>query len=336
MSGESGMVMKRRMSEKDAIVIAGILGLAVFLLLFKVWSPLVWGNGENATQAAVNATGESIAANNTPEPVASGPVISAAQDNSVDNKKKAGKTLETRFEVPEGYQRTEARENSFTAFVRSYPLKKEGSIVRLYNGRKKDNQDAHAAVFKLPIENEDLQQCADSVVRMYAEYFWETEQYDRISFRFADGFQAEYIKWREGFRIQPGGSRGTVWVGGGNAYDESYENFKKYIRMVFAYSSTISLKTESKKISLKKLQVGDIFIQSGSPGHVVMVVDICENAEGKKAFLLAQGYMPAQEFHLLKNPLHEDAPWYYEEEVTYPFETPEYTFEEGSLMRPRY
>ena len=82
--------------------------------------------------------------------------------------------------------------------------------------------------------------------------------------------------------------------------------------------------------------VGDIFIQSGSPGHVVMVVDISENLEGKKAFLLAQGYMPAQEFHLLKNPLHEDDPWYYEEEVTYPFETPEYTFKKGSLRHPGY
>ncbi len=327
--------MKRRMSEKDAIIIAGILGLAVFLLLFKVWSPLVWGNGGNSTQAAVNATGESIAANDTPESAASSPVT-GSDVQSPSPQKKAGKTIETRFEAPEGYQRTESGEDSFTAFVRSYPLKKEGSKVRLYNGDKKQNQDAHAAVFKLPIENEDLQQCADSVIRMYAEYFWKTEQYDRISFKFADGFQAEYVKWREGFRIQPGGSSGTVWVGGGNAYDESYANFKKYIRMVFAYSSTISLYQESKKTSLKKLQVGDIFIQSGSPGHVVMVVDISENLEGKKAFLLAQGYMPAQEFHLLKNPLHEDDPWYYEEEVTYPFETPEYTFKKGSLRHPGY
>lgn len=329
--------MKHRMSEKDAIIIAGILGLAVFLLLFKVWSPLVWGNDGNSTQAAINATGESIVADDIPEPSVSGSVIDVfGKNDNTGTKKKAGKTLETRFEEPEGYQRTVARENGFTSFVRSYPLKKEGSQVRLYNGKKKQNQDAHAAVFKLPIENEDLQQCADSIIRMYAEYFWKTEQYDRISFRFADGFQAEYVKWRDGFRIQPGGSNGTVWVGGGNAYDESYANFKKYIRMVFAYSSTISLKQESKKTTLKRLQVGDIFIQSGSPGHAVMVVDICENSEGKKAFLLAQGFMPAQEFHLLKNPLHEDDPWYYEEEVTYPFETPEYTFEKGSLMHPNY
>ena len=72
-------------------------------------------------------------------------------------------------------------------------------------------------------------------------------------------------------------------------------------------------------------------MQGGSPGHVVMIVDVCVNEEGKKAFLLAQGYMPAQEFHVLKNDLHEEDPWYYEEEITYPLSTPEYTFQEGSL-----
>ena len=67
-----------------------------------------------------------------------------------------------------------------------------------------------------------------------------------------------------------------------------------------------------------------------------MLADICENAQGRKAFLLAQGYMPAQEFHILINPRHENDPWYYEEEVSYPFFTPEYTFDEGSLQRPGY
>ena len=67
-----------------------------------------------------------------------------------------------------------------------------------------------------------------------------------------------------------------------------------------------------------------------------MIVDICENENGQKAFLLAQGYMPAQEFHILKNPKHESDPWYYENEVVYPFTTPQYTFEEGSLRHLKY
>lgn len=244
-----------------------------------------------------------------------------------------GATLQERVAAPEGFTRTEAGEDSLETFLREYPLKKDGKPVLLYNGDRKGNQSAHAAVFKLPIENEDLQQCADSVMRVYAEYFWKTKQYDRISFRFVDGFQADYVKWRQGNRIQAGNS--TYWVSGGS-YDDSYTCFKKYLRMVFAYAGTLSMKDESKKIKLSKIRTGDIFLNPGSPGHVVMVVDVCKNAEGKKAFLLGQGYMPAQEFQLLKNPAHEEDPWYYEEEITYPLMTPEYVFEKGTLRRPVY
>lgn len=245
-----------------------------------------------------------------------------------------GNTLEERVRVPHGYERQKAKKDSLSAFLREYPLKKAGKPVLLYNGEKKYNQNAHVAVFKLPLENEDLQQCADSVMRIYAEYFWKSKQKDRISFRFVDGFQADYDKWRRGYRIRVG-ETGSAWVSGGER-DDSYEAFKKYMRIVFAYSGTLSMKEESKKIKLSDIQTGDIFLKAGSPGHVVLVVDVCEKADGKKAFLLGQGFMPAQEFHLLVNPAHKDDPWYYEEEVSYPLETPEYSFGKGSLRRLVY
>lgn len=245
-----------------------------------------------------------------------------------------GMTLETRVRVPKGYKRTEAEERSLCTFLREYKLKKDGSQVLLYDGRAKGNQSAHQAVFALPIENVDLQQCADSIMRIYAEYFWKTEQYDKIGFHFVNGFYAEYLKWREGYRIEIDGN--NVWWRKSAEYDDSYESFQKYLRIVFSYAGTLSMENESQEIELSKLQAGDVFLEGGSPGHVVLVVDICENAKGEKAFLLAQGYMPAQEFHLLKNPEHDNDPWYYEEEVSYPFGTPEYTFEEGSLRHLMY
>lgn len=245
-----------------------------------------------------------------------------------------GDTLETRIRVPEGYHRGKAGKNSLTAFLRQYPMKKDGSLVRYYNGKKKRNQGAHAAVFDLPMEKEDLQQCADSIMRVYAEYYWSIGQYDKIAFHFVNGFLAEYGKWREGYRIQVSDS-GTSWTKPAGA-DTSYEAFQSYLRIVFSYASTLSMERESDEISLPQIRPGDILIKGGSPGHVVMVVDVCKNGDGKKAFLLAQGFMPAQEFHLLKNPLHGDDPWYYQEEVTWPLSTPEYVFDKGDLMRPGY
>lgn len=245
-----------------------------------------------------------------------------------------GMTLESRIHVPEGYERTSTEAGSLTEFLRTYPLKEHGSPVLLYDGSEKRNQDAHVAVFALPIEERDLQQCADSVMRVYAEYYFQTEQYAKIRFHFTNGFLAEYGKWRDGYRISVEGNN-VSWVKSAS-YDDSYETFVKFMRMVFTYAGTLSMEQESTQISVKEARVGDVIIKGGSPGHVVMIVDMCENEQGEKAFLLAQGYMPAQEFHVLKNPAHEENPWYYEEELAGSIRTPEYGFGEGCLKRLSY
>lgn len=241
----------------------------------------------------------------------------------------SGETMEERVNTPTGYKREEV--NPLAEFLRDYSMKPHLSPVLLYNGSKKGNQDAHIAVFSLPVENENLQQCADSVMRVFAEFYWSKGEYDKIAFHFTDGFLCEYSKWRDGYRVSF--ENGTKWVKSAS-YDESYDNFKKYLRIVFSYAGTQSIESyESEEISLSELNVGDVILKGGSPGHIVMVVDVCKNQEGKKAFLLAQGYMPAQEFHIIKNPLHEDDPWYYEEEMTFPLKTFEYTFDNEKMVR---
>lgn len=245
-----------------------------------------------------------------------------------------GTTLESRICVPEGYARTAAETDSLKEFLRTYPLKEHDSPVLLYDGSEKWSQDAHVAVFALPIEERDLQQCADSVMRVYAEYYWSVQKYEKIRFHFTNGFLAEYDKWREGYRISVEGNQ-VSWVKSAN-YDDSYETFVKFMRIVFTYAGTLSMEQESEPISVEDARVGDVILKGGSPGHVIMIVDMCENEQGEKAFLLAQGYMPAQEFHVLKNPAHEENPWYYEEELTGSIRTPEYRFEEGCLKRLEY
>ena len=245
-----------------------------------------------------------------------------------------GNTLETRIETPKNYTREQVEDTSLGAFLRRYEMKDDGSQVMLYDGTYKKNQDAHVAIFKLPLENYDLQQCADSIIRVYAEYFWHTKQYKRISFHFANGFEAKYAIWVKGYKIKTF-VNDVTWLVDESAND-SYESFKEYLQMVFCYASTISMDKEAIAIEDKDISIGDIFIVAGRPGHAVMVVDTCVNAEGNKAFLLAQGFMPAQEFQVLKNPQHPNDPWYYLDELSYPFRTPEYTFQQGSLKRPQY
>lgn len=314
-----------------------LLGFACIILAIAMIVKF-FGTIETGTDIPYSADSGETAENNTGSENLDGS-SNADSETSSESKEQSiintsGTTLETRFSTPNGYSRTASEENSLTGFLRAYELKEDGSPVLLYNGKEKGNQDAHAAVFKLPIEEEDLQQCADSVMRIYAEYFYHTGQPEKIAFHFTNGFSAEYEKWRQGNRIKVDGND-VSWTKSAEA-DNSYDCFKKYLRMVFVYSGTLSMESECKETSLDDLQVGDVFLQGGSPGHVVMVTDICQKEDGSKAFLLAQGYMPAQEFHVLKNPAHEDDPWYYQEEITYPFHTPEYTFEKGSLKHPNY
>lgn len=243
-----------------------------------------------------------------------------------------GDTLENRFATPEGFERTVEEEGSIGSFLRSYTMKPDQSPVMLHNGVKKGSQTRHAAVFSMDLVEGDLQQCADSVMRMWAEYLWETGQQDQIAFHFTSGDLCSWSYWRDGYR--PNVSGNSVSFSKRASYSDSYENFVRYLEIVFSYAGTLSMDTyESETIELSELQIGDVFLKGGSPGHVVMVVDACVNPDGEKAFLLAQGYMPAQDFHVIKNPVHQEDPWYYESEITFPFQTMEYSFEDESMIR---
>ena len=101
------------------------------------------------------------------------------------------------------------------------------------------------------------------------------------------------------------------------------------------YAGTASLSKELKVVTDKKeMQIGDVFIVGGFPGHAVLIVDMCENKKtGEKLFLIQQSYMPAQEIHVLKNFNNDElSPWY---SINYYSElkTPEWTFESNQLKR---
>ncbi len=96
------------------------------------------------------------------------------------------------------------------------------------------------------------------------------------------------------------------------SFDDSYENFRNYLDLIFTYAGTISLNKETKPIDKNEdLKTGDILITPGSPGHVVFVAGVCKNPKGDRLFLLGEGFTPAQSIHLLSNPFSKKkSPWY--------------------------
>lgn len=221
-----------------------------------------------------------------------------------------GETLMSRFDPPAGFERLANPKGSFGYYLQHLPLKPEGTQVKYYNGAIKENRGVYVAVIDLDVGKRDLQQCADAVMRLRGEYLWHQKKYDQIHFNFTNGFRVDYDKYRQGYRIKFEGNK-TSWRKSTQA-NNSYSGFRKYMDLIFAYAGTASLEKELKSAALEDLQIGDVFIKGGFPGHAVIVVDVAAHQEtGEKIFLLAQSYMPAQEIQILQNPYNNDlSPWY--------------------------
>lgn len=230
--------------------------------------------------------------------------------------------------VPLHFKRVNAEVGSFSHWLRHTKLKQDRTVY-LYNGAKKRNQQAQYAVLDISIGKRDLQQCADATIRLYAEWQYAKKQYAKIAFLATDGTVMDYASWRQGYRfvlrqhkLQKVKSTGFS----GNRAD-----FDKYLETVFSYAGTISLSKQLTPVNPADIRSGDVFVQGGSPGHAVIVMDVAINSTGEKRFLLAQSYMPAQNIHILKNP-RSNSPWY-SNQFTTELITPEWVFKRGTLYR---
>ncbi len=227
----------------------------------------------------------------------------------------SGSTVAERIRPPAGYVREPAPEGSFHDYMRKLPLKPHGSPVLYYNGREKPAR-VHAAVIDQRISPRDLQQCADAIMRLRGEYLFGLKRYREIVFTLANGMRSAYTD-----RVGP---------------DRSYGRFLWYMDHVFAYANTASMFLDTVPVDLDAMRPGDFFLQRGRPyGHAVLVIDVAKNPRtGERMMLLAQSYMPAQETHVLINPLSEQSPWY-PASVGSRLITPEWEFLPGDLRRYR-
>jgi len=240
-------------------------------------------------------------------------------------------TLAARFTPPPGYRRMGVAPSSFGAWLRGLPVKPGRPAVRLFDGRLKSNQEVHLAVVDIDVGRQDLQQCADAVMRLRGEYLYAAGRTADVAFHFTSGDLARFDDWAAGQRPSVAGS--TVRWSRTAAPDGSYRSFRGFMETVFRYAGSKSLEGELTPISVRDVRPGDVFIQGGFPGHAVLVVDAAERSDGGRVFALSQSYMPAQEIHVLKNPATGDA-WF----AASPgerLETPEWAFPPDSLRRFR-
>jgi hypothetical protein len=230
--------------------------------------------------------------------------------------------------VPDGARRMDIRGNSFSAWLRHLSLKRDNRVF-LYDNTLKSDQSHHYAVIDISRGDKDLQQCADAIMRIRAEFFYEKGKYDSIYFS-SGNTVIDFTKYRKGYRYYLSGNRLLPRLTSRPGC-ENRACFMQYLETVFAFSGTYNLFDQMKPRALKDMQAGDVFIKAGSPGHAMIVADMAyDPSNGKKYFILAQGFMPAQDIHIVINPSGKKSPWF-ELDETRPVITPNWTFTTDQL-----
>ena len=211
-------------------------------------------------------------------------------------------SLQERFAPPAGFQRLPVEPGSFGAFLRSLPLAPRDTPAvtfrgdRLYGDGFSPNV---AAVAAIDIGTADLQQCADSIIRLDAEWRWAKGQRNQ-TYRTASGQTLSFANWLEGDRVRAVGPR-LEERRDAPPQRATRRAFRSWLDLVFGWANTASLSKEGQRVSLSELQPGDFMVMPGVPfGHAVLVLDEARAPDGRQALLLGQGYMPAQSFQVLR------------------------------------
>ncbi|WP_172623163.1 DUF4846 domain-containing protein [Flavisolibacter ginsenosidimutans] len=185
--------------------------------------------------------------------------------------------------------------SSWEYFLQHLPEK--NAPVLDFKGKPVANQEKHFAVINYDVGTQDLQQCADALMRLRAEYLFVRKRLDEISFHFVSGEAYSFNAYCKG-NIPVARGNGVRFVSvSPKAKDHS--SLRKYLDIVYTYASTISLSNELKDAD--DFAIGTVVIKAGSPGHCFIITDEATTASGEKLYKLVEGYTPAQSIYVLRN-----------------------------------
>ena len=234
--------------------------------------------------------------------------------------------------LPRGFNYVYDGDPVYSNWLLDLNLKKSKAIY-LYNGKLKANQDAQYGVLNIDIGKKDLIQCADAAMKLRADYLFEKHLFDQMKFLATSGDEISFDSWLKGVRWKVQGDK-LVSYNLSKEEGNIQKQYNSFMEFVFSYCGTYSLSKQLEPVDDRRsIQPGDVFVFGGFPGHAVTVMAVARNEKGEKIFILSQGYMPAQDIHILKNFANTDlSPWYAISDI-YPLYTPQWQFEAGSLKR---
>ena len=185
--------------------------------------------------------------------------------------------------------------NSWEYFLQHLP-EKEGPILD-FKGQPVSYQAKHFSIINYDIGTRDLQQCADALMRLRAEFLFSKNRFSEIGFHFTSGDFYSFDDYCNGKRPVPKGND-VVFISS-SSHPKNAQSLRKYLDIVYTYAGTISLAKELKNAAA--FNIGTVVITPGSPGHCFIITDEATTSSGKKLYKLVEGYTPAQSIYVLKN-----------------------------------
>jgi hypothetical protein len=245
----------------------------------------------------------------------------------------AAKSVESAIPVPPGFTRVAVAADSFADWLRHLPLAPADTTVMLYDGRPLLDQSIIAAVVDIDTGTSDLQQCADAVMRLRAEFLYSRGLLGAIGFALIDGQPYPFSAYSRG--VTPRQDGDAVRCENDRPRGASHADLRRYLDLLFGFASTRSLAKELQPVSaLSDAEIGDIFIRPGQPGHAVIIADMAVNKSAdRRLVLLIQGSMPARGIYILNNTQHPEFGAWFEFTDGKPLVTPGYEFQPNELRR---
>ncbi len=221
-------------------------------------------------------------------------------------------TMEEAFPPPPGSTRVTT--DAWGEWLRALPLYDRYRAVLSYDGRPMAM--AAARVVEIPVGTRDLQQCADSALRLRAT--WQRSTGAVPAFHYTSGDLSSWAGWAAGTRPHVSGTH-VSFVAHAAPADASDASFEAWLMDLYTYAGTRSLVLDTLPASAPL--PGDVIVEPGSPGHAVVILDVA--TDGVRTWVLAgQGFMPAMDFHVLAGPVGDWFPVEGADLPSYPIPVP--------------